>query len=1084
MFLLKSPIRLLVARVGNCIVLRYRGGSPPFGVRQCRLRDRWCSFRAIGSAPQSSGVNPRATSDEIQSRDRNSSAGGSTAHSNVAGSSGSASASGVTPAAEPTQHRCVVDGCGRIFSSAIGLGVHQAHAHPIWCNEQINVERKRARWGEEESRLLAIAEADILFESPNAINLHKLLQPKFPKRTAEAIRKQRMKDSHRSMVQESLSVIRSNAESRHDIPLQVEETEPSDDGFVPLLEELVTIPNKGAPEILLLVEASEGGYLAEHELVNWLMSSTGCSFQRQQGQTVRNRSDVSTDTSRRGAYARLQKIWNKNIKSAAGIVLDPDSETSRSGPSADAMFSAWSEIFTKSSNREECAPPIRSNDLKGVWLPFTKADVIASELDYNTSPGIDGVTVKAWRRVPVVVRTAFFNLVRRVGGFPQELLVGRTIFIPKKDGLCEPTDFRPITVSSVVVRQFNRILAKRMTAAHTWDPRQRAFRPLDGCAENLTVLNTVLVTARRQLKELHVASVDIAKAFDNVEHSAILDVVKSHGAPAAFVNYLRMMYSNNATVLMYAGREHLCPVTRGVRQGDPLSSPLFNMVLEPAIQKLDPHIGFNITSEISINALLYADDTHLFASTTMGLQKNLDIYSSELKQVGLSLNPSKCAVLSLKPSGKQKKIKVLTVSQVTLDGQPLKQLGTIELWKYLGVQYMGARPLQGGGHFEVYLNRISRAPLKPHQRVKLLKDYLIPRFVHGLVLGRLDITALRNMDVSIRRLVRRWLHLPHDVPNAFFHAPVKQGGLGIMSMSSRIPLMKANRLKRLADSSCPLMQAVYQLEAAQQVLGRLQTLLREIAPDGLVSQETTYWASKLHASVDGVELVHVKDHVASYAVGLSGGVTGRDYIAYNHVRINCLPTLVRTSRGRDRDVDCRAGCRSTETAYHVIQVCGRTHAGRCLRHNKILDVLANSLKQRGMIIKKEPRLITITGENRCPDLIVVNGNKIVVVDVQVVSSKHLLEAHKHKIAKYQTIEGFDDTVRNFCNTTAARLEYVPLTISWRGVYCERSARELETVLGVSKRLLGSLGFMAVLGSYLNFKHFNKTTRRARRRLVA
>jgi hypothetical protein len=121
---------------------------------------------------------------------------------------------------------------------------------------------------------------------------------------------------------------------------------------------------------------------------------------------------------------------------------------------------------------------------------------VASELKVKTAPGLDNITVKAWKSIPPNFRRIFYNLLMLRGRAPGFFTKGRTIFICKKAGSsANPTDYRPITVASVVIRQFHKILATCIQKAHKWDERQRAFLPMDDCAENLTILNALLQTA-------------------------------------------------------------------------------------------------------------------------------------------------------------------------------------------------------------------------------------------------------------------------------------------------------------------------------------------------------------------------------------------------------------------------------------------------------------------------------------------------------------------------------------------------------------------------------------------------------------
>ncbi|KAL7289414.1 hypothetical protein TKK_0016612 [Trichogramma kaykai] len=119
----------------------------------------------------------------------------------------------------------------------------------------------------------------------------------------------------------------------------------------------------------------------------------------------------------------------------------------------------------------------------------------------SSAAGVDGVSARQWRNVPVRVRELFYNTVLAVGEFPRELLLSRTIFVPKKDGSSTPPEFRPISVASVIVQQLHKIFAVRLVKANLIDERQQALH--DGCAENTVFLDTALLVARGSLKELY-----------------------------------------------------------------------------------------------------------------------------------------------------------------------------------------------------------------------------------------------------------------------------------------------------------------------------------------------------------------------------------------------------------------------------------------------------------------------------------------------------------------------------------------------------------------------------------------------------
>ena len=70
------------------------------------------------------------------------------------------------------------------------------------------------------------------------------------------------------------------------------------------------------------------------------------------------------------------------------------------------------------------------------------------------------------------------------------------------------------------------------------------------------------------------------KAFDRVNHNFLFKVMKSFGIGDNFINWIKLLYSNaSATVNVNGNLTKPIPLERGVRQGCPLSSPLYVMVM-------------------------------------------------------------------------------------------------------------------------------------------------------------------------------------------------------------------------------------------------------------------------------------------------------------------------------------------------------------------------------------------------------------------------------------------------------------------------------------------------------------------------
>ena len=76
---------------------------------------------------------------------------------------------------------------------------------------------------------------------------------------------------------------------------------------------------------------------------------------------------------------------------------------------------------------------------------------------------------------------------------------------------------------------FNKIISARISQACPVDPVQRAFVPVDGCQQNVTILDAVISYARSYDSDVHMVFLDMKKAFDSVGHPTLDRAMKRAG---------------------------------------------------------------------------------------------------------------------------------------------------------------------------------------------------------------------------------------------------------------------------------------------------------------------------------------------------------------------------------------------------------------------------------------------------------------------------------------------------------------------------------------------------------------------------
>ena len=509
-------------------------------------------------------------------------------------------------------------------------------------------------------------------------------------------------------------------------------------------------------------------------------------------------------------YAETQHAYTKRRSELARNILDGTWKEQTPSLTAEKLTEFWKPLLESNSDRGTAKTLTPDRILSELCEPITTDHIVAALRGVSGSPGPDGVTwniLKARKEQKVLV--SLFNLWLWVERCPLRLCKGITTLIPKEAGTQDASKYRPITVTSVLGRLFHKILAKRMDTHLPLGERQKGFRPGDGLGFNVTLLREMLrkSTDPEKPTELALVFLDVRKAFDSVNHSALFDVCEEYGVPSKLLNYLKRVYAQSTTRLKSDGiiGDETIKVAKGVKQGDPLSCALFNTVIDRCLKSVDDSLGVKLDEDLRISKLAFADDVVLLAESPKLLQRLTTKYCDELALRGLQVNPSKCASLYVKVS-KSKSGRLWYVPPkpcLKINAEEIPHMGIAETYRYLGIA-LGPEPSRDAKQLETTsvqtltegLKNLSLARLKPQQRMYILRQHLLPRLLHRFTLGKPYCKTLKKCDILIRKSVSKWLHLPKATSTPYFHAPVKAGGLGVMKLLDTIPVLRERREDR------------------------------------------------------------------------------------------------------------------------------------------------------------------------------------------------------------------------------------------------------------------------------------------------
>ncbi|RWS26564.1 reverse transcriptase-like protein [Leptotrombidium deliense] len=795
------------------------------------------------------------------------------------------------------------------------------------------------------------------------------------------------------------------------------------------------------------------------------------------GQPLRNNSKGL----KRARYLKAQRLWVKNRKACYKLIMEGETE-SPIELHVDEFHKFWGKAFSgevsvsaASEPQSDCQVEVletgRRQDCTSAFKPLTLSEIrTALSKGKRKALGLDGVAGMELCKVPARLLRLFFHLVMRYGYVPPAFKANRTVLIPKGEISADPGAWRPITVASALLRTLHSVLAKRLVKVIQFHPRQKGFVPGDGLLANIQLLDYLL---KQKQRSLYLVSLDVSKAFDSVTWTSVHNALKAFGFPEPMIRYLMCTYDGSTTVLQVNGEmSNIINISKGVKQGDPLSPLIFNMIVDNLMYSLPAEVGLPVGAQ-KVNCLAFADDLVLVAGSRSGLTVLVDAANKFYQQQGLSLNPQKSIFFGKYYHGKLKTTRILQ-ENIVINGREVPNLKRGQILRYLGVNFASEGKLKAQLKiFREALGRIAAAPLKPAQKLYFIKVHYLPKMLFYITTGRLTRVALEYCDFYVRRTVKQVLNLPDWTPNAFFHVPVAKGGLGLPWISATVPMSLRKRLLRLKESTDKVVQEYSKTPEYERLLQQL----RRMYPRSWESKQDAdkFLLESWHETSNGRDaLIFAADKAGNHWLnGTNAKLRGEEFIRFVQLRSNTLPVLANALRGRPTPT-CRACGQpgERETLAHILQRCAATHTARVRRHDEVVERCVKEWTRLGLDVRKEPTF-TVNSVTYRPDVVLIKGNSIFVIDfaVPIETSVSFRKSYDLKVRKYEAAL-HSDLVREMCNQPNYVVRFRALIIGAKGAMEGKSIQTAE-LTNLSRTFQSYLRETAMRGSIKIWKQYRK-----------
>jgi ribonuclease P/MRP protein subunit RPP40 len=277
-----------------------------------------------------------------------------------------------------------------------------------------------------------------------------------------------------------------------------------------------------------------------------------------------------------------------------------------------------------------------------------------NRLQDNKSPGVDEINSTFLKGTiggllkPLAI---LFNLSLDRGEIPSDWKDANVAVIFKKGSKTDPSNYRPISLTSQVGKILERIIKDRVVEYLEENQliynSQHGFRKNRSCLTNLLEFTEKAASCLDSGKSIDIIYLDFQKAFDKVPHARLMRKLSAIGIIGKLANWVQEWLKDRRQRVILRGKvSNWEKVTSGVPQGSVLGPLLFTVY----INDLDEDLINKVSK--------FADDTKILGEVNniaqiQDLRMDLDKLFSWANTWQMQFNVTKCKIIHLGAKNKK-----------------------------------------------------------------------------------------------------------------------------------------------------------------------------------------------------------------------------------------------------------------------------------------------------------------------------------------------------------------------------------------------------------------------------------------------
>ncbi|XP_044367523.1 uncharacterized protein [Triticum aestivum] len=200
----------------------------------------------------------------------------------------------------------------------------------------------------------------------------------------------------------------------------------------------------------------------------------------------------------------------------------------------------------------------RVEDLDQLTVPFTHQEIddVIKYMPAERAPGPDGFTGHFLKTYWHVIKVDFYKLCNQFheGNLNLESInEGFITLIPKINAPTSVNDFRPITLLNCCLKIITKLLANRLQRLILKIVHRNQYGFLKGRSiqDCLAWAFEYIYQCQSSKKPIGLLNLDFAKAFDTIEHDAMLDIMQHMGFNAKWLDWIKDILSSGKSSINF-----------------------------------------------------------------------------------------------------------------------------------------------------------------------------------------------------------------------------------------------------------------------------------------------------------------------------------------------------------------------------------------------------------------------------------------------------------------------------------------------------------------------------------------------------